>query len=99
MNAGDEITIDFDNQDLPELPKGWVRDFIIFSVGWVKDGDMNTAYGNTVEPLPYHGLNSYPYSIEDRFPDSNEMRVYRKKYNTRKVTNEEFRNAIRMGKY
>jgi len=98
MNAGDEITIEFDAGKLPELPQRWVRDFLVCSVGWVKDGDMNTAHGNTVEPLPYHGMCSYPYSNKDRYPETGELRSYFKKYNTRKVTNEEFRTDIRKEK-
>ncbi|MDH5399682.1 MAG: FG-GAP-like repeat-containing protein, partial [Cyclobacteriaceae bacterium] len=54
-NAGDETSLTFDAEGLPALPEGWTRDFIIYSVGWVKDGDLNTAHGNTVGPLPYHG--------------------------------------------
>jgi hypothetical protein len=95
MNAGDEITIEFDARKLPEIPDDWERDFLIYSVGWVKDGDMNTAHGYTVEPLPFHGMISYPYSNNDRYPSSEELRTYREKYNSRSVTNKEFRNAIR----
>ncbi len=29
----------------PEVPEGWKRDFLVHSVGWVKDGDLNTAEG------------------------------------------------------
>ena len=60
-NAGDETTIEFNAKNLPELPKGWKRDFLIHSVGWVKDGDLNTATGKTVFPLPFHGMSRYPY--------------------------------------
>ena len=59
-NAGDETTLKFDAKKLPELKKGWKRDFLIHSVGWVKDGDINTAFGNSVLPLPFHGMSSYP---------------------------------------
>ena len=61
-NAGDETSVKFDAEGLPELRKGWKRDFLIHSVGWVKDGDINTATGNTVTPLPYHGMAAYPPS-------------------------------------
>ncbi len=59
-NAGDETSVKFDAEGLPELKEGWKRDFLIHSVGWVKDGDINTAFGSTVLPLPYHGMKSYP---------------------------------------
>jgi tetratricopeptide (TPR) repeat protein len=95
MNAGDEMTVEFKADDLPDLKEGWKRDFLIFSVGWVKDGDLNTAYGDMVGPLPYHGMSSYPYSETDHYPQRKELETYHKSYNTRKVTGEAFRNEIR----
>ncbi|MGN6801652.1 MAG: FG-GAP-like repeat-containing protein [Ginsengibacter sp.] len=96
-DGGDEVTIDFDASHLPQLKKGWKRDFIIYSEGWVKDGDLNTAHGQTVAPLPYHGMPSYPYTSKYAYPNDKEHREYQQKYNTRKVTTESFRNAIRLG--
>jgi tetratricopeptide (TPR) repeat protein len=94
-NAGDETSISFDTKGLPELKKGWKRDFLIHSVGWVKDGDINTAMGNTVLPLPFHGMKSYPPSDKDIYPNDADHRKYLQEYNTRVVTSEEFRNAIK----
>ncbi len=94
-NAGDETTIEFDEKDLPPLPEGWKRDFLIRSTGWVKDGDLNTAFGNTVGPLPFHGMLSYPPSGEDKYPDTRELNEYNRKYNTRVVTGNEYLNALR----
>ncbi|MBA7555169.1 hypothetical protein ES705_47822 [subsurface metagenome] len=93
-NAGDETTIEFSAENLPELPKGWERDFLIHSVGWVKDGDLNTATGKTVLPLPFHGMSRYPYGYEESYPSDPEYLEYMKVYNTRKVTTENFRKAI-----
>ena len=93
-NAGDETTIEFSAENLPELPKGWKRDFLIHSVGWVKDGDLNTATGKTVLPLPFHGMSRYPYGSEESYPSDPEYMEYLKVYNTRKVTTENFRKAI-----
>jgi hypothetical protein len=56
MGPGDEATIAFDARQLPSLPPGWRRDFLLYSVGWVKDADLNTATGNTVYPLPFHDM-------------------------------------------
>ena len=94
-NAGDETTVEFETSHLPELKKGWKRDYFIHSVGWVKDGDMNTAYGNTVEPLPWHGMKSYPPAEDDKYPDDPELLKYQREYNTRVVTQTEFINAIK----
>ena len=60
QNAGDEITLRFDAEAFPPLPEGWARTFLIYSDGWVKDGDLNTATGDRVEPLPYRSLPGYP---------------------------------------
>jgi hypothetical protein len=94
-NAGDETTVEFNATILPPLVKGWKRDFLIRSVGWVKDGDLNTAFGNTVLPLPFHGMKSYPPSESDKYPDNPGLQKYNREYNTRKVTADEYLNALR----
>jgi tetratricopeptide (TPR) repeat protein len=96
-DGGDEINIDFDAKNLPALPKGWKRDFLIYSEGWVKDGDLNTANGQTVEPLPFHAMPRYPYGKNVAYPNDKEHREYRQKYNTRKVTTDDFKNALKPG--
>ena len=94
-NAGDETSIKFDTKGLPELKKGWKRDFMIHSVGWVKDGDLNTALGGTVLPLPFHGMKSYPPSLDDSYPKDPGLDNFIKEYNTRVVTPEDYRNVIK----
>ena len=85
LNAGDEITVEFDASRLPVLKPGWVRDFILYSDGWDKDGDINTLTSQTVEPLPFHGMSAYPYPDTEHYPDSEAHRRYRLEYNTRRV--------------
>ncbi|MBA4410096.1 MAG: hypothetical protein C0397_11805 [Odoribacter sp.] len=94
-NAGDETTISFDAKVLPQLKKGWKRDFLIHSVGWVKDGDINTALGSTVLPLPFHGMKSYPPSREDVFPNDPALQRYLQEYNTRVVNHDDYRNSLK----
>jgi tetratricopeptide (TPR) repeat protein len=94
-NAGDELTVEFDASSLPALRPGWKRDFLVNSVGWVKDGDINTAYGNTVDPLPFHGMKSYPPSPEDRYPTDARLQRYHEEYNTRVVTGDAYLNALK----
>jgi hypothetical protein len=94
-NAGDETSIKFDANSLPKLKKGWKRDFLIYSVGWVKDGDINTALGSTVMPLPYHGMSSYPPSDKDIYPKNIELEKYNKQYNTRIITNKDNRDLLK----
>lgn len=93
-NAGDETTVEFDGSALPPLAKGWKRDFLIRSAGWVKDGDLNTAFGSTVLPLPFHGMKSYPPSESDIYPETTELQKYNSEYNTRAVTVDEYKNAV-----
>jgi len=93
-NAGDETSIAFSNEGLPGLPEGWKRDFLIHSVGWVKDGDLNTATGNIVLPLPFHGMTQYPYGDDESYPSDREHQEYLKEYNTRKVTTRDFRHEL-----
>tara|TARA_B100000959_G_scaffold280671_1_gene342928 strand:- start:4767 stop:8354 length:3588 start_codon:yes stop_codon:yes gene_type:complete len=96
MNAGDEIILEFDVPKNSVLPKGWTRDFIFYNDGWLKDGDLNTAHGQTVKPLPYHGMKSYPYSSDDAYSE-NDLHTadYNKLYNTREITDEPFKRVIR----
>ncbi len=90
----DETTIIFDANEAGELPQGWKRDFVIHTVGWVKDGDLNTATGQTVEPLPFHGMSKYPYGGEESYPSDWEHSLYQKKYNTRMVDTKYFRRLM-----
>lgn len=98
-NSGDQLSLQFDARDLPQLPKGWKRDFLIYSEGWVKDGDLNTARSQTLDPLPFHGMPSYPYGRNSAYPSDKEHREYLKKYDTRRVGTRGFRDALRFGQF
>jgi len=94
-NAGDEVSIGYSSEGLPDVPPGWTRDFVIYSVGWVKDGDLNTAYGQTVTPLPFHGMSSYPYPENEAYPYA-ENSKYIREYNTREVNSDDFRDQLKV---
>jgi tetratricopeptide (TPR) repeat protein len=83
MGSGDELRLSFGAAALPPLPDGWRRDFVLLVDGWAKDRDANTAFSQTVEPLPFHGMASYPYPAGEHYPDDAEHQAYRKYYNTR----------------
>jgi len=83
MGSGDEVRLLFDAKALPPLPAGWRRDFLLLVDGWAKDGDANTAFSQTVEPLPFHGMSRYPYPEGESFPGGELHRLYREHYNTR----------------
>jgi Flp pilus assembly protein TadD len=95
MNAGDELALRFKAPEAPQA--GWVRDYVIAGDGWIKDGDYNSTYSQTVLPYPYHARNEYntpPGRLEDEW-------VYRKHpedwqtYQTRYVTPQIFQGALR----
>ncbi|MGH9719421.1 MAG: hypothetical protein ACRD8O_04365, partial [Bryobacteraceae bacterium] len=70
MGSGDELVLRFPSGGLPAVPSGWKRDFLLMVDGWAKDGDANTAFSQSVEPLPFHGMSQYPYPEAERRPDS-----------------------------
>ena len=82
MGSGDELTLHFPAR-LPALRSGWQRDFLLLVDGWAKDADANTAFSQSVEPLPFHAMSAYPYRADEHFPDDSVHRNYRKKYLTR----------------
>lgn len=98
LNAGDEVALRFAAP--PPPPPGWVRDFVWVNDGWVKDGDLNTRFGGTVLPLPYHGMTAYdtpPGRLADdpvfrRFPTDWTT------YHTRYVTPDDFARGLRPGR-
>ena len=82
MGSGDEILLRFD-AGLQPPSAGWTRDFLLKVDGWAKDRDPNTAFGTTVEPLPFHGMSRYPYPEGEHFPDDPVHEAYRREYNVR----------------
>ncbi|HEX8203979.1 MAG TPA: CRTAC1 family protein, partial [Isosphaeraceae bacterium] len=94
-NAGDELALRFPAP--PPPPPGWVRDFVLIGDGWNKDGDYNTAFSQTVLPLPSHDRPAYdtpPGALEDD-------PVYRRyprdwqEYHTRHVTPGVFQKRLK----
>jgi hypothetical protein len=95
MNAGDEIAFRFPAP--PGPGPGWKRDFIWECDGWTRDGDLNTKHGNSVVPLPAHGVKT-----DDRPPGRlADDPVYRRfpqdwrNFHTRYVTADEFARGLR----
>ncbi|MGE5803339.1 MAG: CRTAC1 family protein, partial [Gemmatimonadota bacterium] len=85
MVPGDEATVEFDAAALKAPAPGWKRTFFLYSDGWIKDSDLNTAFGTTVEPLPYHAITSYPYGPRDAYPADSTRQRYLREYNTRVI--------------
>jgi hypothetical protein len=85
MAPGDETTVEFDATSAGTVPHGWTRDFLLYTDGWIKDADLNTAFGNTVGPLPFHAITQYPYAPGDSYPADSAHQNYLRTYNTRVV--------------
>ena len=83
MGSGDELRLRYDPSKLPDLPEGWKRDFMLLVDGWSKDGDANTAFSDTVKPLPFHGMSSYPYPENESYPSDELHERFLKEYITR----------------
>jgi hypothetical protein len=95
MNSGDEMSLRFPAG--PPPGDGLVRDFVIAGDGWIKDGDYNSTFSKTVQPLPHHSQRDYtdvPGPLEDewvyrRFPQDWQT------FHTRYVAPDVFRRALR----
>ena len=85
MAPGDEATLEFDAGSADSLPAGWRRDFLLYTDGWIKDSDLNTAFGTTVGPLPFHAIRSYPYAPGETYPTDAAHQRYLREYQTRVV--------------
>ncbi len=83
MGSGDEMSLEFDARRLPPLAPGWRRDWLLKVDGWAKDRDANTAFSQTVDPLPFHAMSSYPYPRGEHFPANPSHEEWREQYNTR----------------
>lgn len=83
MGSGDELKLEFPVRNLPALPNGWKRDFLLLVDGWAKDADANTAFSQSVMPLPFHAMSAYPYKPDEHFPNDASHQRYILQYLTR----------------
>ena len=96
LKGGDCVRLLFDARGLPPVPEGWVRDWLVVLDGWDKDADKNTVTGQTVLPLPFHGMDDSRYG-EQAFPESDAHRSFAREYLTRPGGPAEFVDAVRSG--
>ncbi len=82
---GDEIALAFDATALPRLGAGWKYTFLLYSDGFSKEMDINSASPDAVLPLPFHAMKSYPYAATESYPQTSAHRAYIERYNTRVV--------------
>jgi hypothetical protein len=83
FSSGEGLKLEFDPAKLPQLPSGWVRDYFFYADGFEKDMDFYAAHAFTVEPLPKHGLDAYPYAEGSDYPADPEHLRYQLDFNTR----------------
>jgi tetratricopeptide (TPR) repeat protein len=97
FTAGDEVTVRFDAAALPELEAGMSRSYFFLSDGWDKDSDRNTIAGETVLPLPFHGMSAYPYPESETYPEAAHRRMIETL--TRRIGPEVYRDFVRTQKF
>ena len=95
--SGDEIRLTFAEPTTPLAP-GWVRDFVIYTVGWDKDADLNTVYGDVVEPLPFEAMTVYALRNGESRPLDPAYVEYLREYQTRQRNPTKFWRSIQQWK-
>jgi hypothetical protein len=88
FGSGEEVALQFDPTTLPPLPAGWVRDYFFNANGYEKDMDFYAYHGNTVEPLPFRHMGTYPYPGKS-FPSDDDHLNYLLQFNTRFLSGNE----------
>ncbi len=83
VGPGDEVRVEFDGKPAPSLPADWTRAYVLRVAGYCKDADLFTATGDTVGPLPWRGMSSYPFGPEGQRPLDPAYRKYLRTYQTR----------------
>jgi hypothetical protein len=82
---GDELSLSFDAGGLASLPRGWTRTFLLYTHGYSKEMDINSASPEQVAPLPFRRMKEYPYRWPETYPQSPAHLDYLECYNTRVV--------------
>jgi hypothetical protein len=88
FGSGEEVQLEFDPGKLPAIPQGWTRDYFFQANGYEKDMDFYAYHGNTVEPLPFRRMGTYPYPGKSFPSDANHV-DYMLNYNTRFISGNE----------
>ncbi len=83
FGSGEEIEAEFDAKKLSALPANWKRDYFFYANGFVKDMDWWDVSPFTVAQMPFHGMNTYPYPVSEKYPDDAASLDYRLNWNDR----------------
>jgi tetratricopeptide (TPR) repeat protein len=82
---GDELSLSFDAAALAPLAPGWTRTFLLYTDGYSKEMDINSASPEQVAPLPFRRMKEYPYGWPQVYPQTPAHLDYLERYNTRVV--------------
>jgi len=85
MGPGEEVTLHFPADRLAPPAPGWERSFILKTDSYCKDMDLYTAFPETVEPLPFHGMSQYPYGPDETYPQDEKHQESRRRFNPRLI--------------
>lgn len=66
FGPGEEVDLEF-QADVPKLPTGWTRSFVLETVGWCKDRDLFTRDGDTVAPIPSRSEPTKTHRLNEEF--------------------------------
>ena len=83
MRHGDQITLTFPGAAPP--PDGWTRS-IMLEADVIYKVILDPTAALQVEPLPFHGMLSYPYTAPQAYPTDADHVAYMRAYNTRVYT-------------
>ncbi len=87
VGPGDEVRMEFPDADVPPLPEGWTRSYVLRTIGYCKDADPFTNGSDTVEPLPWKGMPAgYPFGKAGERPIDPAYAEYLRTYQTRSVS-------------
>jgi hypothetical protein len=82
MGHGEEVALSFDAARLPGLPAGWKRAYLFYSLGYEKTYELHSARSQSIGPLPFQAMESYPHSGRSYPADEAHLR-YLFEWNTR----------------
>jgi tetratricopeptide (TPR) repeat protein len=85
VGPGDEARLEFADSDVPTLPEGWTRSYVLRAVGYCKDADPFTAASDRAGPLPWKGMGAYPFGPGGERPRDTAYEGYIRQYQTRSV--------------
>jgi len=81
LRHGDELMLEFG--DVPKEGDNDRYAFLLADVMYSVKYSVKGFVNDTIEPLPFHGMSSYPYPANESYPYDAEHLQYISEYNTR----------------